>query len=140
MNQIERPKVGVSVCIVKEGKVLVGKRLNSHGHGHWGFPGGHLEFGESLTECACREVLEETGLHLTNIRLGPYTEDIFRERKIHYITIFMIAEYRPEDASPQLLEPNKCERWEWVYLNNLPRPLFLPLENLVKKFDITTYF
>ena len=30
---IERPKIGVGVCVIKDGKVLLGKRLNAHGQG-----------------------------------------------------------------------------------------------------------
>jgi 8-oxo-dGTP diphosphatase len=139
MNLQERPKIGIGVCIVKEGKVLMGKRLNSHGQGHWAFPGGHLEFGESLAECARREVLEETGLHITNIRRGPDTEDIFIAEKKHYITIIMIADYA--SGIPQVLEPHKCERWEWFSLNALPQPLFLTFENLAKNnINLANYF
>jgi len=43
----ERPKVGVGVIIVKNNKILFGKRKNAHGEGSWSFPGGHLEFKES---------------------------------------------------------------------------------------------
>lgn len=34
---------------------------------HWGFPKGHIEMGETNEETACREVLEETGIHLSII-------------------------------------------------------------------------
>jgi len=43
-----RPYIGVGVCVVKDGKVLLGKRQNAHGDGCWCFPGGHLEFKESI--------------------------------------------------------------------------------------------
>ena len=52
---MDRPKVGVGVIVVKEGKVLLQRRRGAHGEGTWGFPGGHLEFKESWEECAKRE-------------------------------------------------------------------------------------
>ncbi len=124
----ERPKVGVGVCIVKDNKVLLGKRLNSHGQGLWAFPGGHLEFGESLAECAHREVAEETGLVIGNIRRGPYTEDFFAVENKHYITIIMVADYVSGIAT--VLEPHKCEQWQWFSLDQLPQPLFHTFGNL----------
>ena len=36
--------------------------VRSKAYGHWGFPKGHVEMGESEKETAIREVLEETGL------------------------------------------------------------------------------
>ena len=65
MGQKKHPRVGLAVLLTYEKRgityVLFGKRRGAHGAGDWAPPGGHLEFGESLAECACREVLEETG-------------------------------------------------------------------------------
>jgi 8-oxo-dGTP diphosphatase len=124
------PRIGVGVCIIHNSLILMGKRLNAHGNGTWAFPGGHLEFGESLTECARREVLEETGLTITNIRRGPYVEDIFHAENKHYITIIMMADY--VSGQPMILEPHKCEQWEWFDWNALPQPLFLTFASLEK--------
>ena len=68
--QPQRPKVGVGVLIVSGSSVLLGKRRGSAGAGTWATPGGHLEFGESWAQCAVREVQEETGLTVTDVRLG----------------------------------------------------------------------
>lgn len=47
------PQVGVGVLILRDGKVLLGRRKGSHGAGCWSAPGGHLEFGEVVEDCAC---------------------------------------------------------------------------------------
>ena len=127
----ERPKVGVGVIVVKGGKVLLGKRKSAHGEGLWGFPGGHLEFNESWEECASRETMEETGVAIQNIRFGTATNDIFLAEKKHYITIFMLADYDSGDV--EVMEPEKCERWEWFLWDQLPQPPFVPICNLLKE-------
>ncbi len=126
-----RPKVGLAVIIIRDNKVLLGQRKNAHGAGSWCFPGGHLEFNEEFIECAQREVQEETGLQLKNIKPATFTNDIFTEEGRHYITLFFTAECDPGKA--QVLEPDKCEGWAWFAWDNLPQPLFLPIQNLLKQ-------
>lgn len=120
------PLVGVGVLVTRNGRLLLGKRRNSHGDGTWSPPGGHLEAGESPEDCARRETLEETGLAIKNLRRGPYTNDIFEKEGKHYVTLFILAE---ADGEAETKEPEKCERWEWCELGSLPSPLFLPLAN-----------
>ena len=64
-----------------------------HGAGSWSTPGGHLEFGESLEECAIRETKEETGVSITDVKFRAVTNDIFEESGKHYITIWMQGNY-----------------------------------------------
>ena len=61
----ERPRVGIGVVVMKDGRVLLGRRKGSHGAGEYAYPGGHLEHLESFAECAVREVREETGLEIS---------------------------------------------------------------------------
>jgi len=127
----KRPHVGVAAIVVRDRKVLLGKRKNFHGSGSWQFPGGHLEFKEDIKICAAREVFEETGIRIRNIRLWSYTNDIFESEDMHYITLFVIAEYDTGEA--EVREPDKCEKWRWFEPNRLPEPLFLPIQNLLKR-------
>ena len=126
-----RPKVGVGVVVIKDGKVLLGKRKNAHGDGSWSFPGGHLEFNESWEECAIRETNEETGISIKDIRFGTVTNDIFQDENKHYITIIMIADFN--NGSVEIMEPEKCEKWDWFHWDKLPTPLFIPIQNLQKE-------
>jgi 8-oxo-dGTP diphosphatase len=127
----KRPLIGVAAIVIKDNKVLLGKRINSHGAGTWQFPGGHLEFNESIESCAKREVLEETGIHINNIRLGTFTNDIFLQERKHYVTLYVLCEY--VRGTLELKEPEKCEKWDWFHWDRLPEPKFLPMENLLKQ-------
>jgi 8-oxo-dGTP diphosphatase len=126
-----RPLVGVAVIVVKDNRVLLGKRKNAHGHGSWAFPGGHLEFGESIEDCAAREVFEETGIRIKNLRHGPHTNDFFKTEGKHYVTLFVIADH--DIGEPTVKEPRKCERWEWSEWPPALQPQFLPITNLLKQ-------
>ena len=127
----ERPKVGISVYIIRDGKILLLKRKGSHGEGTWCAPGGHLEFGESWKDCATREALEEANVTIRSIKFGAVTNDIFKKENKHYIMIAMVADY--DSGIVKIMEPEKCTDIGWFKWSNLPKPLFLPMENLVKQ-------
>lgn len=121
MNEQQRPKVGVGVMILKEGKVLLGKRKGSHGEGEFAFPGGHLEYMEGFGDCARREVLEECGIEIENIRF-QFVANVTKYAPKHYAHIGLVVSWR--SGEPKVLEPEKCESWDWYDLNNLPSPMF----------------
>ena len=131
MQAETRPHVGVGVIVVRAGCVLLGKRKNAHGAGCWQFPGGHLEYGESIMACARRELFEETGLSIVGSRLGPFTNDIFTAEGKHYVTLFVIAEMTVGRVNCK--EPHKCEEWDWFAWSDLPEPHFLPIVHLLEQ-------
>lgn len=124
------PRVGVGVIVQKDGKVLLGPRKGSHGSSKWAPPGGHLEFGESVEECARRELLEETGLNAISCTLGPWVENVMENGRKHYITVYVIVDQF--EGEPLLLEPDKCEVWQWVAWDQLPSPLFDSLASFIE--------
>ncbi|KAI3976849.1 hypothetical protein MKX01_008707 [Papaver californicum] len=131
------PKVGVGVFIIKGNKTLMGRRRSSIGDSTFALPGGHLEFGESFEECALREVKEETGLDINNIEFVTITNNIVLDepKPSHYVIILMRAKLVDSQQEPQNLEPNKCDGWHWCKWDdeNIPRPLFKPLQILVDR-------
>lgn len=116
-----RPKVGVGVMILKEGKVLLGKRKGAHGEGEYAFPGGHLEYGESFESCAKRETLEECGVEVKNVRFQVLA-NVTKYIPKHYVHIGVEADWAA--GEPKVLEPEKSESWNWYDLDNLPEPMF----------------
>lgn len=91
------PRVGVGAITVKDGKVLLVKRAIEPSKGLWAIPGGTLKLGETLQECAAREILEETGIR---IKVGDciYVFDLFeldnkRKVKFHFVVVDFAADY-----------------------------------------------
>jgi 8-oxo-dGTP diphosphatase len=133
----KRPLVGVGVFLYNsEGKILLGKRKGAHGAGQWSLPGGHLEFKESFGQCCEREVKEETDIEIGayDIKKLGFTNDIFEKEDLHYVTLFFRTEVYTAGRKniPKLMEPDKCEGWEWFGLDELPSPLFPALKQIVK--------
>jgi 8-oxo-dGTP diphosphatase len=116
------PQVGVGVMILKEGKVLLGKRKGAHGAGEYAFPGGHLEYRESFEECARRETQEESGLEITNIRF-QFVANVMQYAPQHYVHIGLVADW--SSGIPAVLEPEASEAWMWYEMDQLPQPLFV---------------
>lgn len=105
--------------------MLVGKRKGSHAAGLISFPGGHLDWWETWSECALRELGEECGTNL-KVRIRPFndhrteffvTNDIMDKYQKHYVTLFLVSDWIEGEA--ENLEPHKCDGWEWIDFNQL---------------------
>ena len=116
-------RVGVGVLVMCPLGYVLMKRQGSHGAGEWSFPGGHLEVGESVIECAIRETKEELGVELQLVHTpGTFTEDYFPGKQ--YITLYAIG---TTDMIPSIQEPTKASELCYVSsinTNDLPQPLF----------------
>lgn len=128
---MKNPQIGIGVIIQKEDMILLGRRTAGHGKGTWQSTGGHLEFGETPEQAALREVKEEVGIEISNLRFLTITNDVFLKENKHYITIFYIGDYKKGDL--RVLEPTKCSEWKWFLKDKLPSNLFLPYEKVLKK-------
>jgi 8-oxo-dGTP diphosphatase len=129
--QTDKPQVGVAVIIFRQGKFLLGQRKKTPGANSWQCPGGFMQIGESVFEAARREVEAETGLFIHNLEYGPYTNNRFVNEGAHTVTLYVLAEYMSGEAAVK--EKDQAKSWQWFDLNELPQPLFLPLQILVDK-------
>jgi 8-oxo-dGTP diphosphatase len=135
------PQIGIGIIIENsEGRILLGKRKGSHGKGYYALPGGKPEYGEDLVPCAIREAKEETGLDIDIIRLVSITNDYMPEYNKHFVTLGFLARTKGSNQQPQLLEPDKCEGWDWYMPDNLPKPMFPYTPKLLKNFRDNTIY
>lgn len=130
-NKEKFVRVGIGVMIFNDkNQVLLGKRLAKLAKDTWCFPGGHLEFNETFKECAIRETKEECNLDVIPEKIISITNDIAYDK--HYITIGMLAKLT--SGKPKVNEPDKCERWEWFDLDNLPKPMMISTEKMIIQY------
>lgn len=115
MNKYPEPTVS-AIIFNPEGKILLCK---SH---KWGdkyvIPGGHIELGEKLEEALKREIWEETGLDIYDIRLISLKESIYSDTfydKKHFIFIDYICK---TDSSNVSLN-HEAEEYEWADLDQI---------------------
>lgn len=87
----DRPLVGVGAVIVHNNKVVIVQRGTEPLQGQWSVPGGALEIGETLRQCAAREALEETGLRVEAGEVLEIFDAIYRQPdgriQYHYVLI-----------------------------------------------------
>lgn len=107
------PKI-VTVGIVCGDHVLTGKRRDN---GLWTSPGGHLDDGEALFDCARREVLEESGIKIEENQLEVISADRFISHRTGkpFIVIGFIANIPTEQKATAVNDPDdEIEEWKWV--------------------------
>lgn len=103
----------VAVIIEAEGKILVGVRKNEPCKGMLDLPGGFADPGESVEECARREVLEETGLALEDMAYFMSLPNTYLYRSIPYNTLdsVMVASL---SRLPQVAPGDDLDELLWV--------------------------
>ncbi|MCL2447154.1 MAG: 8-oxo-dGTP diphosphatase [Oscillospiraceae bacterium] len=109
------------------GQVLVQDRLRSSFKG-LSFPGGHVEPGESLHDCAIREVAEETGLSVRNLQFCGFKHECWREHDDEEHRYFVFF-YKTDDFSGTLMDTAEGRHF-WSNLDDL----------LLRKAEFTPWF
>ncbi len=112
------PAPGLSYPLVTIGALIVGPSgrvllIRTHKWGdRWGVPGGKVDWGESLLQAVHREVREETGLQLSEVRWGPVQEAVLHpqfHRDAHFVLINVVA--RATDEAVRLNDEAQSSAW-----------------------------
>jgi len=99
-----RPIVGCLAVVRRDGRALLAQRSLPPGVGKWGFPGGAQELGETVFECARRELLEETGIVAEPTRVLTVVEAIRQDEAgkvmTHFTLVCVALEWRSGEGEP----------------------------------------
>lgn len=125
MTLSSAPKVAALAVVVHADRVLLVRRRHEPDADLWGFPGGHVDLGETLAACAERELVEETGVRAT---AGPLLTSIDVIRKderggtqFHFVLVAVRCEH--VSGEPEAADDVVEARWvslEDVALGALP--------------------
>ena len=119
---MKAPGVGCGAAILRDGKLLLVKRLKAPESGCWNLPGGKVDFGERIEAAVAREILEEIGVAIEVMRPLGMTQMIDIDDQ-HWISPIYLA--RIVSGEPRNVEPQKHEAVVWADLVAPPQPLAL---------------
>ncbi|WP_047153113.1 NUDIX hydrolase [Aneurinibacillus tyrosinisolvens] len=86
----QNPAVGVAAIVMREKKILLGKRSGTY-RGQWCIPCGYVEWEEDVNDAAKREFEEETGLQIRIKRVYAVLSN-FHNPEQHTVGIWFLAE------------------------------------------------
>lgn len=119
-----RPAVTADCVVIteeNEPKVLLIQRGNEPFKGCWAFPGGFMNMDETTEQCAVRELEEETGLKVTEIRqIGAYSK-VDRDPRGRTVTVAYLAIIDKAEAVKGLDDAAEAQ---WFPISNLPKLAF----------------
>lgn len=134
------PDVSYGVAVIlwrNEREVLIHKRRGAHAAGRWSLPGGWVDRGRTMFEQGALEVKQEFGLILPSpLRLYTVREENFPH--FQCASIYLETVYR--DAEPVIMEPEKCEAFQWIDIwasASWPDPLFPNLYEVLRSLPDT---
>ena len=103
---IDQPNAA-SVGIVRDGKILLIKRALAPYQHLWTYPGGRIEDGETVEQCAIREIAEEIGLTVRNLK-PVMVQNLGRDES------FKLAIFATTDFSGSILASSEIAYHKWV--------------------------
>ena len=133
--ETQRPLLGASTFVRRGESVLLVRRGKAPLRDTWAFPGGLVEFGESLAEAAAREVLEETGMTVAIGEAIDRAEIILRDESGAAVRHYVRGVFAGAGRAGVRVAGDDAAEARWVELGDLPRfPKTPDTERIILRF------
>jgi 8-oxo-dGTP diphosphatase len=130
-----RPYIAANAVITKmingELYILLGKRKNVAGNGHWYLLGGHIKMDEPYKRALKREIFEEANLEII-VGEPVWIEESMES--LHHIIIYCEAILINPNQEPINKEPTKCTEIKWFSIDHLPKPLWHNIDKFIDRY------
>lgn len=129
--------VGVGALIVDgQGRLFLAQRgpKAQNERGLWEFPGGSVEFGETLADALRREIHEEFGIWIAVGELLEVVDHLLPEEGQHWVSPTFLCTL--VEGEPTIQEPEKCSAIGWFYPHELPAPLTQITQKNVARYAV----
>ena len=124
--------VGIGAIITdNRGRLFLARRgiKAKNERGLWEFPGGSVEFGETMAAALRREMREEFGIEIIVGKLLDVVDHILKEERQHWISPTFLCTIAA--GEPHIMEPEKCAEIGWFPPDAVPKELTqISCENL----------
>ena len=114
-----RPIAGVGVVVFRNEEVLLVKRKKAPYKGQWSIPGGKQRLGETVTQAAHRELMEETGVEVNELTLIDVIDIMVPDEEGKILYHYIVADYRAHWLSGECSPGDDALDVEWFNLNKL---------------------
>ncbi|MFS8049729.1 NUDIX domain-containing protein [Rhizobium sp. BR 314] len=118
---IDFPGLGTGLAILRDGKLLLYRRLKAPEAGFWSIVGGKVDHMEPAARAAIREAEEESGLSIGRIDYLCTEEVIVEADRQHWISLIYVC--KDFSGEPRLMEPDKLSDFGWFGRKDLPLQL-----------------
>lgn len=123
----------MTIGLIRDGKrILLGLKKRGFGEGRWNGFGGKVEFSEDIGDALKREVLEESGLVVKNLREMGVINFYFQDKELQpEVHIFQIIDWEGEPMETEEMKP------EWFLADKIPYNQMWPADKKWLEFFLS---
>lgn len=114
--------------------ILLIKRAAMPAQGFWALPGGYVDWNEKISQTAIREVKEETGFDVNNIRFFGLYDDPARDRDGRQNIGHCFVARVSGDAK---MEKSEVEEMKWFSVSQLPKEIAFDHRKMIEDYAKT---